>query len=735
MKGVLKKYLTAITAVVLTVSVISGCSDGSKNPDPEGTVPPRTEFTNAPKAAQMVDTGEWQQRWLSIPESRIVINPYNFPGWDPKKPQSAFTDSGKLPLNIGYLDPYYHDGDGGNRLYDTLMILDTAGATKEAREAKEYNTSWAPHMLGFEGTYNSGMKVSGKDYFYDTNTVIREVTFEGENAPIFGGIYYNASSTEEKKDIKSECTIDGNTVVINNKNYTIAISFSTDMEFTFYKDYGSFLANMNYLDVAVKDGNMWSAKVKDTTNKSVNIAVTVLSNLTSKEDTAAASRNALNDENLKNKLGEQEKFWDDYLQKVPVPGTFEIETIDSLGVTSKSIDQMYYEAWILLAADVLPPNPETGFKYKQMACGKPSMWAWGHPTAAFTAAWDSIYAYHMYAFVDPDTAWDCYMGLMSLVEHSDDPNRHGMLAGESLPVNRARTAWLLYEMKPDKEKLEEVFENLDINLDWAMNHTYWIYRGNAGLNEKTRDPDFTAAAYVDMPYMIRICNELGKADKAKEWEEKMNEFGKSFPKWHIMTAKIDGERVKIAKTGNTLWTCKSLYIPQLTEEEDWAFYRRLKTEYNTNTNFMGFRGVKVEEIMYCIYGLYDNADRGQEFIDMAKTLNESSIREVVRARIFSENYEYEKGTSQCYGTGVRSNMFGVVQLIDSIWIRNGFRYDTCQPTVQNFFGKGSMENVRYGDKVLNFKLENDKATFTGSYVGEEKVIDLPMNSQAKPFAK
>ena len=469
MKNYIMKYLISSLSLITVISFFAGCSAGTAKKE----TPPRTDFTQPPLTEQMLDTGEWQHRWMSIPGSRIVVNPYNYQGWKMDKPQSEYINSPKIPLHIGYLDPYYRDGDGGNKLYDTLMVLNYEGTGRENIEAASYSTSWAPHMLGFSAEYNNGLKVEGKDYFYDANTLIREITYDGEQAPAFAGIYYNACSKEELKDIKSTCTISGNTVVINNNNYTVAISFDTDMEFVFYRNYEYYVSQAAGLNVPVEGGNLWTARVKESpADRTLNISVTVLSNLTSKEEAAEISANAVRKDNIEGKFDERIDFWNDYLKKIPIPGSFDIETIDTKGVSYKDVDQMYYEAWVLLAADILPESPETGFYYKQMAAGKPSMWAWGHPSASYTGAWDSIYSYHMYSFIDPEVSWDCFKGLMSLVERSDDPLRNGMLAGESLPVNRARTAWLLYEMLPDKTRLESVFEDIDLNLSWALEHTY-----------------------------------------------------------------------------------------------------------------------------------------------------------------------------------------------------------------------------------------------------------------------
>ena len=697
---------------------------------------PRTVFSNAPTSNGLTDTGRKQERWLSVPESRLVINPYLFGagvetaegnvngGWDSGQPQANYVNSAKLPLNIGYLNPYYSNTDTGDFMQNAMMVLDSSII---AKEASEYRTSWAPHMLGFSAKYDNGMLLEGQDFFYDTKTIVRRINYTGDNAPVLAGAYWG-----------NNCYVDGSTLVIINtgaKKYITTITFNNEIDsIKFYSSYNNLRYNiLGSSNMGTK--GFWKVKFKNVTNHTITAAITVNSDMYSIYDTMQLSKRAANDTRLDQKLTNREEYWNDFLRKVPQPGTFELTTIDSKGVTSKDVERMYYNAWILLGQDILPENPETGFYHKQMACGKPSMWGHGSPKAAYTAAWDSIYGYQMYSYIDPDTAWDCYTGLMSLVERSSDGSRDGMLAGESLPVNRARTAWILYQAKPDINKLRENFSNLDINLWWSMNHTYWIYGDiNNDMNLNLKDSDFTAAVLVDLPYMIKICQLLGETEFEQIWTQRYNQFLSDFQQWHVRWYD-DGAGGQVQLGCNdgisgaliqTLWATKALYSPDLSSASDAAFYRRLEREYDINKTFMGFSDVKLEEIMYTIYGLYDNG-----YTSYAKTLTEASIREVVRASWFTETYS---SGDYPIGDGVAPSLFGAVQLIDSVWIRNGYRYDAGVPAFQNFFDTGSLKNIRLNGETFDYVLENGTVKLWGSYIdnGYMEITANP-NTVVKPL--
>ena len=56
-------------------------------------------MTDYPRAAQLTQTGQLQQRSLSLPYSRIVLNPQNFVSDESEVEQNC---DATLPLGLGY---------------------------------------------------------------------------------------------------------------------------------------------------------------------------------------------------------------------------------------------------------------------------------------------------------------------------------------------------------------------------------------------------------------------------------------------------------------------------------------------------------------------------------------------------------------------------------------------------------------------------------------------------------
>lgn len=82
------------------------------------------------KCTHLKETGKKQNRWLSIPDSRIVINPfcYNLPG---RAYPSQYSNRPYIPLNIGYLPPKAPASGIGVNHPDLLMFHEEASANSK----------------------------------------------------------------------------------------------------------------------------------------------------------------------------------------------------------------------------------------------------------------------------------------------------------------------------------------------------------------------------------------------------------------------------------------------------------------------------------------------------------------------------------------------------------------------------------------------------------------------------
>ncbi|MHC1693982.1 MAG: hypothetical protein AB9835_01630 [Eubacteriales bacterium] len=757
----------------------------------ETTAPTQTDFNNPAllskvTSASLRQTSEYQERWLSVPFSRLVVNPFNFnDGAQSGKTQSDYCNRPNLPLNIGFLSPYINESrglelndlvtflegdisdkpsgeaevwrapmDSGWKAYNKRMLdvtyeeggvrlsvkqgadpvyqqaiakgkinvrdstavsiniasctgtwalkvsvgnepdivligdnnatgpvsvklaektgwsgetninfivwsiagevvvsdLSVMNGEEKLSQAGEYSTYWQPDLLGFSGQYPNGVKVTGEDWFYDTKTIVREIEVTGDGAVLAGRLYGDVSVSNGALTMEGEL-------------FRAVINTDNPLEYHFYPTYSHVLLDTGSQSQPFKGAGAYAVKLP--AGRYI-ISVSIDTPDKSMEDVIALSATPFSEGYLQAVKAAGTKEWDDYLAKVPRPSAISFDEVDAMGVTNTEIMDNYYASFVFLYSTVLPENPETGYNYPQVACGKPSMWGWGDKRAAFTAAWDSIYGMQLLSFVEPQLAMDCFTGLMSLVERSDDPLYDGMIAGESLPVNRARTAWILYKRSGDLSFLEQNFENLHVNLIWSKEHPYWIYQNNNPIDSQLKDSDFTAAVLVDIPYMVKICEELGNTDEASYWAQELNNYTQNYYGWNFN----DGRAVEIYpdNMGHTLWVTKGLYIKQLDEQYADMLMERFIESFNPDKSFGGFTCVKVEQIMYTAWGL---ADRGHT--TLAKQLLEVSIRDIVRSRFLAEAYD---PTEPPTANGVRPSIFGMAQLISSVWMKCGYRYDS-----------------------------------------------------------
>lgn len=635
----------------------------------------KSQGSNATTCQSLLMTGEHQERWLSRPDSRLVLNPFNY-DVEPMGglTQVAYCDRPSLPLNVGYLDPWVKNARGPE-LNNAVMVLERweGGGFSEARE---YETTWQPHTLGFAARYPGGLCVEGFDYLYDHRTVARRLAWRGEELPVIAGEY------------TGQATVNGSFINVTSKNYSYSISVSRHVGApVFYASREDLLAGEHPL-AEPPDGRGFFALelMPELQDGEFTIALVLDTYLVNPADIELAAAKASSDPAQEVRVREAETFWDEYLKKVPPIENFEFESVDAKGVAMRDVRQMYHVGWVLLYASLAPANPELGFPYRQMTAGKSCLWGYGEPRCAYTAAWDSLYAIQLCAFVDAEAAWDTLTGIMSLVD-SD-----GMLAGESLPVMRARTAWILYRQKKDMEALRQNFANIERNMLWSMEHPYWIWMENNPLDSTLKDSDFTASILVDIPYLVKICEALGELEKAESWHRKFDDYMNEFIAWtfpgdgslpteNYTAARENDDGSGERSPGNALWVTKGLYIHGLPKQYVERLMELFFSVYDPSKPFCGFPFVKVEEIEYTIYGLIDNGYERE-----ASVMIEASVRDVTRSRFSGENYT-EDEPPVCWG--VRPSLFGVVQLSDGIWMRNGYRYDSGVLNAYGAFDKES----------------------------------------------
>lgn len=76
---------------------------------------------------------------------------------------------------------------------------------------------------------------------------------------------------------------------------------------------------------------------------------------------------------IKNRMAENETYWNSFLSNVPRPENFELVQVKTYGILSGDLKSAYYKAWVFTAQNVLPED-DMMFPYPQVCAGKASLW-------------------------------------------------------------------------------------------------------------------------------------------------------------------------------------------------------------------------------------------------------------------------------------------------------------------------------------------------------------------------
>ncbi len=364
-------------------------------------------------------------------------------------------------------------------------------------------------------------------------------------------------------------------------------------------------------------------------------------------------------------LDAQAEAWNQRLNSVPHPLDFTLRALEARGATPQAIRRTYYKAWVFLFANILPPLPENGFPYPQMPCGKASLWDEGATHARASSQWESFIAMQFAARVAPDTAWQAYEGLLSLVAPD------GSLGGEGLPSRHAETAWILYAATGDKARLSKTYPALKRLLLWKAANPRWLYKGSTPPDEK--DSEFVVHALMDMRYAQRIADVLNMPDETIFWQNQITALSADYHKW--FWTRTDGPsehtyRLFRASAGkreepDRSWNLQGLVLPPalLTAGERDTFLRLFRASLNRATPFLigqlaGFPKYNFTQRGVWQYGTPDEA----------ALMAESALRDVTLAGQFSENYFQNFPPAP---TGVTPSIFGAAQILDGGLWHNG----------------------------------------------------------------
>lgn len=499
---------------------------------------------------------------------------------------------------------------GGLRLWRVNSIC---------RAAQSLSRRWHPAVLETEAIYPRKSHVTVYDYLADGETAVRRLSLHSTCAMWAAGRCDTA-------------TWDGKKLLITSGQQKAWLEFPEDVPVYFYDSVLEFCCGNSNSSPSAKT-RFWALRFPcGTATYTLRFHYDV--NEVRKEDN-----------------GPRFSYWQEWLDKVP-PVDFEKMT----GIAEPALlRRAYYTAWAQIIADVLPA--QEGQK-RCMTTGKASLWGYGDEHSPYAASWETFYGLMLLGRLKPEMAWEMYVDYMEMI------GADGVLGGESLPSVKARTAWILHTIYPNREFLATVQPYLERYLKWRIHNLRWIYI-NRTPDEDEKDIDFVTSALSDVHYYISICWELGLCELASEWQLQSEALYDKFRQWFFPDGKLpvqkyysdNGTRCE----GFPLTIIKALHLPMLKESERKALLELFYSVYNPEKFFGGFRGIKLENMYDTICGLLMNGCQDDAYL-MAKL----SVKGILNAHFFAEVYDEE--TDGVVPEGVRPAIFGCALLIRCLWL-------------------------------------------------------------------
>ncbi|WP_142119953.1 hypothetical protein [Rarobacter faecitabidus] len=546
--------------------------------------------------------------------------------------------------------------------------------------------SWAPHELAFTGTYGSDGQVVGRDQFSGPDAFARVIDSSGltrGQVVVTGHIGKNAAYDATTNTITY--TADGKS--ISNQVHTDALAVAVALPAGVVPTFDGAATP------AAQGTSRWLAILPEGSVRAVGVGFIARTSTTAAAVMAAraAAIAAIADPDADRDYWET--YWDEYLSRVPVPQDFSLYHVEADGVTPAQVERMYYLGWITMDMNVMPATPETGNNFASLGTGMASLYDTGTIGVSNSASWDSLLGIQQLVHVDPENAWQTYEGMMALVAED------GMLAGESLPSRKAQTAWILYQVTGDKDRLAATYDDLIRHLRWEEDNMRWMSTDHDEPDEV--DSEFTASLYFDLTYAERISKLLGEDAHVAEWAATKTRLARNYEEWffpaegrtrgfptvqkiYLNTSRTsapsgisvfrDPATQRWTDSGHQFYTSTAMVMDQLADQEMGWVVERFMQEYDPNRQFAGLARIaqKAPDAQLMTYGLIDRGD-----LEKARIFTNATIRDTVRSKWFAEVYHEAGGTRE--GTprvsGVRPSIFGITNLIENIWLNNGYRMD------------------------------------------------------------
>lgn len=591
----------------------------------------------------------------------------------------------------------FHVGRNGWTSVDGLKVHDGARWLERATALEH---TWHPAVLTADAGYASGARVRTADVFHDETSFSRTIDADGVGSVALAGAY------------EGSATFDAGTsrLTVAAEHDTYAVDLPPGARVRFATSVTDIEAGVTTSE-PTPTSRAWVATA-GSGRTVVGIGFAVNDDRVDTDPAAAAqtrAQAATSDPDM-----DAERWtdhWDDYLVRVPVPEDFTLQGVDTLGVEPEDVERFYYQGFVNLEQNVLPATPETGNHHVQLGTGKPSMWMKGTPGTKNVASWDSLLGMQHLVFVDPETAWGAFEGMMALVDEE------GGLGGESLPSRKAQTALVLQQATGETDRLAAVYEDLARHLRWESEHLAWKNPG-ATPSEHERDAEFVVSLLVDLEYAKQVSMLVGRDADVAAWQGIIDDLLPRYQEWFFeeggatyQKVWLDGSRR--SEAGLTQYVATGLHVQDLEDETVDRLMARFDSEYDPGEQFAGLaaEAIKAPDAQLMIYGLLD-----QGKVERAQVLTNAITRDMVRSGWFAEVYQ-ESGQgleSTPVARGVRPSLFGIAQLIDNVWMANGFRVDQGGAATLRMPGRdGGLTGMSHDGRSVDVDVTATGVTLSG----------------------
>lgn len=557
--------------------------------------------------------------------------------------------------------------------------------------ASSFGTTWSPQSLGFTGTYGGSGSLNGTDVFHGADAVTRlvDARLTSGAAAVTGAFSAGAAYDAARR-----------VLTVTQPDFSYAVALPAGGSVRFFGSQADLRFGANGDTVPPGTSGYWSVTLPATGTYAVGIGFAVGGSGSSASATSSALA-AATVSGARSDISSWTGYWNTYLARVPVPQDFALHSVSADGVTAADIESSYYRAWVNLEENILPATPETGNAYAQLGTGKASLWMNGTPGTKEVASWDSLLGMQDLVYTDPANAWASFQGMMALVD-SD-----GKLGGESLPSRKAQTAWILYQVTGDSGKLASTYDALSRHLTWESQNLRWILGGYDHPDE--RDSEFVSSLIVDLGYAQQIAQSLAKDADLAKWADLRAGLIANYRSWFFPSGGGTVQKVFLngsqpADPGLTMYTSTGLHIKGLGSSYVNTLTTRFMSEYDPGAQFAGLaaEAIKAPDAQFMTYGLLDQGQAGQ-----ANVLVNALTRDMVRSGTFAEVYQAAPdGTGTPIARGVSPSLFGIANLIDNVWMNNGYRLDVGGPAFVRLSpdDQGGITGLTYQGRRLDIDL-------------------------------